>query len=158
VLAPQVILDIGIGTGVLSAPWDAKIIGVDIDPASIAYCDEFLHCTFESLRQWELDTPDLILSNPPFNGAPKRALYPEIILRKIVALFGKDIPIVMFTPSGMRLNQRKQSSRWQWMRNEGLEISSIITLPIDIYDSVLAQSEILCFNLPQLKAHYFLPA
>jgi ParB-like chromosome segregation protein Spo0J len=36
-------------------------------------------------------------------------------------------------------------------------ITSIVTLPHDVFQSVKVHSEILLFNMPKLKPHYFLP-
>ncbi len=58
---------------------------------------------------------------------------------------------------GFRLNQRKISKRWKWLRDNCPPITSIISLPLDIFDNVQFHSEILIFNVPKLKPHYFLP-
>jgi hypothetical protein len=72
-----------------------------------------------------------------------RPLLPEVWLQKIIALYGKDIPIVLFAPYGMRLNQSLNSKRWQKFTNgEYPKISSIITLPKDIYSDVLFHRDI----------------
>ena len=34
-------------------------------------------------------------------------------LQKIIELFGKDIPLVLFAPYGFRLNQQCNSRRWR---------------------------------------------
>jgi len=36
-------------------------------------------------------------------------------------------------------------------------IKSVITLPKNIFEGVIFHSEILIFNIPGLKSHYFLP-
>ncbi|CAG8756222.1 2613_t:CDS:2, partial [Cetraspora pellucida] len=54
--------------------------------------------------------PALILCNPPFNGM-KPKLAPEIWLDKIIELFGKEIPIVLFVPMGFRANLTLTSKR-----------------------------------------------
>jgi len=101
---------------------------------------------------------DLVLCNPPWNGenAKNRGFIPEEFIFQILELVGSKTPIVLFCPMGMRLNQRKTSSRWKWMRNECPEISSIISLPLDVFEGVHFHSEILLFNMPRLKSHYFL--
>jgi hypothetical protein len=160
VLSPRIILDPAIGRGALTAPWrvksNADIIGIDIDPASKDYADQFLCTKFEDVSVWNLPRPELILCNSPFNGARRRTLYPEVFLRKIVDLFGTDIPIVLFAPMGFRLNQLITSKRWQWLRDTQMDISSIISLPINIFPGVKFHTEILLFNIPGLKPHYFL--
>ncbi len=152
---PKVILDPAIGKGALVRPWDngkRHIIGVDIDNQGKKYCNTFIHKKFEVVQMWVYRKPDLIICNPPFNGAPRRQLYPEVFLRRIVKLFGNRVPIVIVAPIGLRLNVRIKSARWQWM-NENLEISSIVSLPIDCF-GVKFHTEILIFNINGLKPHY----
>lgn len=158
VLEPKVILDPSIGQGSLIKDWYSQchIIGIDINPKSDKYAHQFICSKFEEITNWNWKRPDLVLCNPPFNGAPKKKLYPEIFFRHMVSLFGANIPIVLFVPMGFRLNQKLHSQRWQWMRDNQLEISSIITLPLDIFPNVKFHSEILIFNIPGLKAHYWL--
>ena len=40
---------------------------------------------------------------------------------------------------------------------DGYPITSIVTLPHDVFGSVKVHSEILLFNMPKLKPHHFLP-
>ena len=110
----------------------------------------------------------LVIMNPPFNidGKTKkyiqenyggRPLLPEVWFSKAIELFGHNVPIVMFTPYGFRLNQSDTSKRWQkFITKEYPEITSIVSLPKDVFDGILFHSEVLIFNLPQLKGHYFL--
>jgi len=103
---------------------------------------------------WQLETK-LVLCNPPFNGyAPK--LGSEVWLDKILELFGKEVPIVLFTPIGFRLNLTFESGRHQKLTNGTYpEISSQIALPKNIFPKVIFHSEILIFNVKGLKNHYF---
>ncbi|MHB9070248.1 MAG: N-6 DNA methylase [Sedimentisphaerales bacterium] len=154
---PKIVLDPAIGKGSLTNPWKRKyrkIIGVDINISGKNHCDTFLHCKFEEIKEWKYETPGLVICNPPFNGAQGKKLYPEVFLRQIVRLFGNQIPVVMIVPMGMRLNVRVESKRWMWMRDT-LEISSIISLPINCF-GLEFHTEILVFNVPDMKAHYFL--
>jgi len=155
---PKVILDPAIGRGALTNRWREKchIVGVDIDPTSRRYADEFKCSKFEDIDRWEMSWPDLVLVNPPFNGAPKGQLYPEIFLRKITELFGTNIPVALFAPMGLRLNQKKTSSRWQWARDHGPRITCIVSLPLDVFPDVKFHSEILLFNVPRIQPHYWL--
>ena len=156
----EVILDPAIGEGSLVKPWQKKkciIIGVDIDKHSKNCCDKFIHSKFEDVKTWIYRTPDLILCNPPFNGAKGKKLYSEVFLRKIVELFGNRVPVVLFAPMGFRLNQTLRSSRWNWLK-ETIEISSIVSLPCDCFEKVKFHTEILIFNVPKLKPHYLLCA
>lgn len=158
VLLPKVILDPAIGRGALTNPWkkNSTIVGVDVDPKSKRYADHFVRSRFEDLEHWSLPYPNLILVNPPWNGANGRKLYPEVFLRKIVDLFGKDVPTVLFVPMGFRLNQRMKSKRWQWLNGIGMGITSIVSLPLNVFEKVEFHSEILLFNMPKLKAHYWI--
>lgn len=152
---PKVILDPAIGKGALTRPWKrtSTIIGVDIDKNSKRYCDKFIHGKFEQIENWFHAIPDLVICNPPFNKANGRKLYPEVFLRHIVELFGNSIPTVLFVPMGFRLNQTFRSARWNWLK-DNLEISSIISLPCDCFNNVKFHSEILIFNINELKPHY----
>lgn len=158
VIEPKVILDPAIGRGALIECWrnTCLIVGVDIDRKSERYADEFTCSRFEDIQAWSLSYPDMVICNPPFNGADGRKLYPEVFLRQIIRLFGATVPIVLFAPMGFRLNQRKKSKRWQWVRDNGPEITSIVSLPLDVFDNVKFHSEILMFNIPTVKPHYWL--
>jgi hypothetical protein len=153
------IFDPAIGTGRLTDPWAgvANIVGCDIHNQGPADCYLF-ECDFEQFTVERIPfsfTPRLVLCNPPFNG--KKKLYPEVFLRHIFELWGIKQPTVLFCPMGMLLNQRKKSKRWRWLRDCGADLSSIISLPLDIFDGVEFHNEILIFNVNGLKSHYFLP-
>jgi hypothetical protein len=75
---------------------------------------------------------------------------------KILELVDKDTPIILITPMGFRLNQRINSKRWRKMRDDYPPITSIISLPLDIFEDTLFHCEILCFNCYRLLPHYFL--
>ena len=100
--------------------------------------------------------PSLVVCNPPFNLGVGKKLGSEIFLEHIIKCFPYT-KIVLFVPMGFRLNQRKTSKRWKWLRDNCLPITSIISLPLDIFDKIQFHNEILIFNAPKLKAHYFLP-
>ncbi len=151
------VFDPAIGSGRLTDPWyDAgcSIVGCDIVDQG-ARCHEFDQFYFENMSL--SGSPDLVLCNPPFNGATGQQLYSEVFLTRIFELFGVKIPTVIFTPMGFRLNQRKRSKRWKWLRDCQAELTSIISLPLDIFEDVEFHSEILIFNIPDIKPHYFLP-
>ncbi|CFW93078.1 Putative N6 adenine-specific DNA methyltransferase, probably truncated [endosymbiont DhMRE of Dentiscutata heterogama] len=97
----------------------------------------------------------LILCNPPFNGYGQK-LGSEVWLDRIIELFGRDIPIVLFAPVGFCDNLTLQSRRWKKFKNGTYPpISSRITLPKNIFSGVVFHSEILIFNIPNLQPHYF---
>jgi type I restriction enzyme M protein len=151
------VFDPAIGTGRLTDPWYAagcNVVGCDATDQG-ARCQQFDHCRFEDFEP--PFPPDLVLCNPPFNGAPKKQLYPEVFLKRIFELFGTKTPVVLFVPMGFLLNQRRKSKRWRWLRDCGAELTSIVSLPLDIFEDVEFHSEIVIFNVEQIKPHYFLP-
>ena len=89
------------------------------------------------------------------NGYGKQ-LGSEVWLAKIIELFGKDVPIVLFAPIGFRLNLTAQSKRWVKLTNGTYPaITSIISLPKNVFPNVVFHSEILIFNVQGLEPHYF---
>ena len=65
----------------------------------------------------------------------------------------------LFVSAGFRLNLTLKSKRHGKFKNEEYPpISSIITLPKNIFAGVIFHSEILIFNIPGLQAHYFFKA
>ena len=167
------IFDPCVGKGSLLLPWKRagyQIAGIDLEVISdINNNDCFILGNFFNLSEnsvkflakqfsnlpKEEKNPTLILCNPPFNGM-KPKLAPEVWLDKIIELFGKEIPLVLFAPMGFRLNGKKQSKRWsKFIDNKYPPISSIISLPRDIFPEVEFHSEILIFNIKGLQSHYF---
>lgn len=164
-----IILDPCVGQGSLVKPWKAggyKVKGIDIEyqgfPKTIVK-------NYLEIKKGEIkDKVALVIMNPPFNidGKTKkyikenyggRPLLPEVWFQKAVELFGKNVPIIMFTPYGFRLNQTDQSKRWQkFKNNEYPGITNIVSLPKDVFRGILFHSEVLIFNMPKLKGHYFL--
>jgi hypothetical protein len=142
------ILDPCAGEGALTKPWKGRrVVAFEIERGKDFFsCPERIDC-------------DLVLCNPPFNREIESpAVYrPEQFLRRIVEVVPPKTPIALIAPMGMRLNQRKCSKRWRWLRDQAPAISSIISLPIDIFSSVAFHCEVLLFNMPRLKPHYFLP-
>lgn len=162
------IFDPCVGKGSLLKPFQRaknyKVLGVDVEeqgfkPVKIK--------NFLELKKGEIKRPSLVIVNPPFNidkktkdfikkNYPGRPLLPEVWLMKIVELFGKKVPIVLFAPYGLRLNQTLTSKRWnKFTSGQYPEISSIISLPKDCFKNILFHSEILIFNMTTLKGHYF---
>ena len=161
------VFDPCVGAGALLWPFKEagfNTLGIDIEyqgfPNTI--CENYLAVTPGTFA-----TPSLVIANPPFNIddktkelaaelAGRRPLLPEVWLQKIIQLWGKDVPICLFAPYGLRLNQSLNSRRWQaFVTGEYPKISSIVSLPKDIYDGVLFHSEVLIFNIEGLEAHYF---
>ncbi|WP_227807170.1 N-6 DNA methylase [Mulberry dwarf phytoplasma] len=165
------IFDPCVGQGSLLLPWQKQkefdVLGVDVEQTNFS---PFLHKNFLALTQQDLKNqkPSLVITNPPFNLDAKtkdyvkkkyggRPLLPELWLKKIIELFGRNIPLVLFTPYGFRLNQSLKSKRLQkFLNQEYPTISSIISLPKDVFANVLFHAEILIFNVSNLKPHYFI--
>lgn len=171
ILHPQlqggVIIDPCVGSGSLLQPFISngyKTVGIDIEEQGFP---NTVKKNFLDVKKGEHPKPDLIIANPPFNIDEKtkelaksilgaRPLLPEVWLEKIISLWGCDVPICLFAPYGLRLNQTITSKRWRKFTTGCYpEISSIVSLPKDIYSDVLFHSEVLIFNLPKLKGHYF---
>lgn len=154
------IFDPAIGGGRLTAPWyeaGCEINGCDVAPRlPKGTYGTIRKGRFEDMTVDMFDRPDLVVCNPPFNGAPGKQLYPEVFLNHIFELWGPRIPTVMFTPMGFRLNQRRKSARWRWLRDSRARLKSIVALPLDVFPNVEFHAEILIFNVTRIKPHYFL--
>jgi hypothetical protein len=160
-----IIFDPCCGIGNLLEPWKEAgypSYGIDRDlnvPADKHW--DFLKDEsqiFKLLQIWDYfgqKEDFLILCNPPFNGyAPK--LGSEVWLDKIIEIFGKEVPIVLFAPIGFRLNLTLQSKRWvKFTAKKYPPITTIISLPKNIFPEIVFHSEILIFNIPNLAPHYF---
>lgn len=162
------VLDPCVGEGSLLRPFKRdgfKVVGIDIEDQGFenTRVRNYLRMSRSDMRK----RPGLVIMNPPFNIDPKtkrhlldqyggRPLLPEVWLQKAVELFGNEVPTVLFTPYGLRLNQTMQSKRWRKFADGTYpEIRSIISLPKDVFDGILFHSEILIFNIKGLKGHYF---
>jgi len=100
---------------------------------------------------------DLCIMNPPFNvGGSGRKLAVEIFMDKVLELVDNNIPIVLITPMGFRLNQRYKSARWKKMKDKYPPITSIISLPLDCFKETLFHVEVLFFNIHLNENHYFI--
>ena len=150
-IAPQykvrTILDPSAGTGTLTKPWrGVKTIAYEILKGRDFFsCPAHIAC-------------DLALCNPPFNSSNGETRFlPQLFLERIVKVVPPRTPVVLFAPMAMRLDQTSKSSRWRWLRDHCPPITGIISLPHDAFGSVKVHSEILLFNMPKLKPHYFLP-
>ena len=161
------IFDPCVGAGSLLKPFKKagyEVLGIDIEKQGFS---PIKVKNFLAIKKGEIKKPALVVVNPPFNIDQKtkdyikehysgRPLLPEIWLMKIIELFGKNIPIALFAPYGLRLNQTVCSKRWKNFVNGFYpEISSIISLPKNCFEGVLFHSEILIFNISNLKGHYF---
>lgn len=155
---PEWIFDPCVGRGHLVKPWirEANVIGYDINPIPLGAA-HFRSCTpIEALCNWPWEIPDLVLMNPPFNGRFANGMMAsEFFLRTIHSLF-PGVPTVLITSSAFRHNQKARSKRHNWMASAAApQIDSIITLPVDTFKGAAVQSEVLFFNMPWLKAHYY---
>ncbi len=162
------IFDPCVGRGSLLKPW--KKNGYDVQGVDIEFqgfpntkVKNYLALTKSDVSK----NIALVIMNPPFNLDSKtkqyiqehyggRPLLPEIWFQKAIELFGMNVPICIFTPYGFRLNQTATSKRWlKFANKEYPEITSIVSLPKNVFPGVLFHSEVLIFNLPKLKGHYF---
>ncbi len=162
------IIDPCCGRGALLKPFFLNkydVIGIDIDYFNLDY--PFFNENYLNFEIDKIKNPSLIIINPPFNINTEnkkfiidkkkgRPLMAELFLHKTIELFTKNIPIVLFTPYGFRLNQTIKSKRWlKFINNEYPQIFSIISLPKNIFKDIQFHAEILIFNIRGLKAHYF---
>ena len=162
------VIDPCVGTGSLLKPWmrhGYRTMGIDIEHQGFpnTVVRNYLEVQPGDIKQ----RASLVIMNPPFNIDSKtkqyikdhyggRPLLPEVWFQKAIELFGKDVPIAMFTPYGFRLNQTEHSARWKrFIDREYPPITGIVSLPKDVYDNVLFHSEVLLFNLPLEHGHYF---
>jgi len=130
---PKVILDPCAGDLRLTAPFkNSESINYEIkDGKDFFKTSEPISCS-------------LVIMNPPFNGT--RPLFPEKFLDHTLNLAGFETPIVMFAPMGFRLNNHKKSERYKKLTSVYPKITTIITLPIDIFEGKIFHTEILIFN------------
>jgi len=163
------IFDPCVGAGSLLKSWTDNgywTFGIEVDK-SLVNRWVILHADFLTLDKKQKSgfdfrehfkkyaKPQLVLCNPPFNGYGKK-LGSEVWLDKIIELFGKEVPVVLFTPMGFRLNSKKKSQRWsKFIQQKYPPITSIISLPRDIFPGIEFHSEILVFNIKGLEPHYF---
>ena len=141
----KTIIDPSAGSGNLTRPWreTTKVIEFEIKRGR-----DFLE------HRHKIFGVDLVLCNPPFNLGVGRRLGSEVFLEHILKITRFNVPIVLFVPMGFRLNQRKQSKRIRWLRDEVPPITNIVSLTLDVFPSVQFHSEILMFNMPLLDPHY----
>lgn len=168
-----IIFDPAVGSGRLLCPFrfyyddNFILLGMDIeDHSKELRLDNFFLKSFLKYTHKDIAfKPDLIILNPPFNTDKRnkdwlkknklgKALLPEVFIDKINSLWGK-VPTIMISPMGYRLNQRIKSKRWKKMSKSEFEITSIASLPLDIFPNVEFHNEILFFNMPSLKGHYW---
>lgn len=163
-----VVLDPCVGSGSLLKPWKESgydVVGIDIEHQGFPHT---IVKNYLALERHELpDKIALVLMNPPFNIDAKtksyirehyggRPLLPEVWFSKAIELLGTGTPVAMFTPYGFRLNQTEHSKRWQKFVNEEYPaISGIVSLPKDVFTGILFHSEVLIFNIPLERGHYF---
>ncbi|WP_028880794.1 H-NS histone family protein [Terasakiella pusilla] len=139
---PSYILDPCSGEGNLTKFFD----GVKVKEFEIQNGTNFFN------QHKKLPKVDLVLMNPPYVSGDRTTFMPEKFLRHVLDIVPEGTPIVAVMPFNFRLNCRKNSQRLRFL-NE-LNITSVITLPFNIFQDTLYSTEIICLNLPQLKSHY----
>jgi len=160
-----------------------RCTGIDINywykefyPGKFIPCD-FIAQSTELLQKFSSKYTDhLILCNPPFNyrdgstpeevltywkgqGFEKEPLYPHVFLHKIFEVFGTRAKVVLFVPMGFLRNQRilkkgNFSERYQWLVDTEEQITSILTVPMNMFEGVLVHSDILFWNIQGMRPHY----
>ena len=141
---PKTILDTCCGDKRLTELFDCNVINYEIKDNK------------DFLKETNKIECDFVIMNPPFNVGYGRKLSVEVFMDKVLELVNNDIPIIMITPMGFRLNQKENSKRWRKIRDTYPPITSIISLPLDIFEDTLFHCEIICFNCDKFKPHYFL--
>lgn len=177
------IIDPAVGTGNLLEPfkrfddlynYGIKTIGFDIkDCPDRKYTDVFVKKDFLSNEISDHDVTVtygkkvlFVICNPPFNNDTEskynKKLLPELFAKEVFETYGYDTPLVLFAPMEFRLNNRKISKRLKYFSSNDCKakITSIISLPLDIFPGVEFHNEILLWNFPKfyLEAHYWLPS
>lgn len=163
-----IVVDPCVGEGSLLHPWKRNgygVMGIDIEQQGFPHTKVK---NYLEVQKGEIkEQVSLVIMNPPFNIDSKtktyikehyggRPLLPEVWFSKAVELFGRDVPIVMFTPYGFRLNQTVESKRWMKFVNEEYPpITGIVSLPKDVFENILFHSEVLIFNIHMPNGHYF---
>jgi len=147
--------------------------GMDIDDnKDRKYCDKFIKQNFLSWEPTNKIKPDLVIMNPPFNRELDnetikwmkehklgKALLPDLFLKQAFDLFGHDQKVIMITPMGFRLNQRMISKRYKEYsigKYGDSKITSIMSIPLDIFPEVQIHIEILFWNIKGIEPHYWL--
>ncbi len=126
------------------------------DTTVIAY-EKKLGTDFFDAKKEDCKDVDLVMINPPFNNERKglKTFLPEEFLKKVLEIVPKNTPILIIVPSGFRQNVRKTSKRLSFLST--LEINSIVSLPLDVFDGVLFHTEILFLGggaFSKLNSHY----
>lgn len=162
------VLDTSVGTGSLLRPFKELKLetwGYDIeDNKERKFCDHFIFKNFLS-EENPIPGIDLVIQNPPFNTDRRnkewlkskklgKALLPEVFTDKIFELY-PGVSLISIQPMGFRLNQRIESKRWRKYWKSSNKISSIISLPLNIFKNVEFHVEIVCWNMPYLEGHYW---
>jgi type I restriction enzyme M protein len=141
----ETVFDPAVGGGNLLAPFQdmikigADITKFDLDPDIIFHEGDYL-----DWASGDYGEIDLVLTNPPFNHTDesrakwgRSSLYPEMFADQTFRLFGKDTKMVLFTPMGLRLNTRcytrKQGDRYKKMRDNWGQITSVCSMPLDVF-------------------------
>ncbi len=164
----MVILDPCVGGGNLIKPFvDNQYQCIGVDPFYQGFENTIVKNYLETTIEDYPIKPSCIMMNPPFNIDEKtkeyiknnyggRPLLTELWLQKTIELFGKDIPILLITPYGFRLNLTMKSKRYKrFLDGTYPDITSIISLPKNIFEGVLFHTEIYIFNVNGIKPHYF---
>ena len=162
------VLDPCVGNGSLVDPFITDgydVVGIDIKDQGFMNCEILDYLLIE---KWERDVPSIVMIHPPFSDNKSKEKYvslglykhymecTEKFLYKTIKLFSKNIPIVFFVPFSFRLHYRFKNNIK--MDNSGADfpdITSIVSLPINIFNDYFIYAEILIYNINNLKPHYY---
>ncbi|MCF6339952.1 MAG: hypothetical protein L3J10_04260 [Sulfurimonas sp.] len=133
-----------------------KVIGADIDKKGEEHCHLFFNQDIKQSNIPENVKPDLIVMNPPFNGNGRgdNLLYPHLFLKEMFDRFGEEIPVVMITGDNFLNNNSMHSKRLKYISDGKFKITSIMTLPLDTFEDVKFNTQVLFFNMPKLQPYY----
>ncbi len=154
-IKPKIIFDPCVGRGHLTHPWmaDSTVIGYDLREIPLRAAHYRASLALQDVDDWPWPKPDLILMNPPFNGTSHKMMLAEYFLWRMHTMF-PGVPTVLITSVAFRHNQKKRSRRLKWL-SDNVQIDSAITLPTDTFKRACVMAEVLFFNCPFLKPHYF---
>jgi len=133
-----------------------KVIGADIDKRGEEHCHLFFNQDIKQSNIPDSVKPNLIVMNPPFNGNGRgdNLLYPHLFLKEMFDRFGEDIPVVMITGDNFLNNNSMHSKRLKYISDGKFNITSIMTLPLDTFEDVKFNTQVLFFNMPKLQPYY----
>jgi len=130
-----------------------KVIGSDIENVGQNYCHEFYN---QDIKNLNINIkPDCVIMNVPFNGngRGKNLLFPHLFLKTIFDKFGEDMPVVMITGDNFLNNNSLNSKRLKYISDGSFKITSITTLPLNVFEGIKFNAQVLYFNMDKLQPY-----